>query len=120
MNKYFGMFDDRTDVARKFQMVEDRWKEPMVIHASFPTEDQILFASYDTPSYEGDAFVLLKIDGVLYEVHGSHCSCYGLEDQWDPEETTIEALRMRPRDETLLYCHDQDARDAYWAVIDSM
>ena len=24
----------------------------------------------------------------LFEVHGSHCSCYGFEDQWKPEPTT--------------------------------
>jgi len=56
---------------------------------------EILLASYGTPSYEGYAFVLARKEGKLYEVNGSHCSCYGLEDQWDPEETTIEALRHR-------------------------
>ena len=30
---------------------------------------------------------------VLYEVHGSHCSCYGFEGQWTPEETTLEYLQ---------------------------
>lgn len=55
----------------------------------------VLLASYGTPSYEGYAFVLFERDGKLYEVNGSHCSCYGLEGQWEPEETTIEALRHR-------------------------
>jgi hypothetical protein len=53
----------------------------------------VLLASYGTPSHEGYAFVLFERDGKLYEVHGSHCSCYGLEGQWEPEETTVEALR---------------------------
>lgn len=44
----------------------------------------ILFAWYDTPPYEGYAYVLFEKDGVLYEVQGSHCSCYGLENQWEP------------------------------------
>lgn len=56
---------------------------------------KILLASYGTPSYEGYAFVLFKRDGKLWEVNGSHCSCYGLEDQWKPEETTTAALRHR-------------------------
>jgi len=56
---------------------------------------EILLASYGTPSYEGYAFVLFRRDGKLYEVNGSHCSCYGLEGQWDPEETTVDALRHR-------------------------
>ena len=28
----------------------------------------------------------------LYETHGSHCSCYGFEGQFEPEETTLEYL----------------------------
>lgn len=55
----------------------------------------VLLASYGRPMCSGYAFVLFERDGKLYEVNGSHCSCYGLEDQWDPEETTVEALRHR-------------------------
>jgi hypothetical protein len=55
----------------------------------------VLLASYGTPSYEGYAFVLFERDGKLYEVDGSHCSCYGLEGQWEPEETNVEALLHR-------------------------
>jgi hypothetical protein len=55
----------------------------------------ILFASYGNDNYSGDAFVLFERDGKLFEVNGSHCSCYGLEGQFDAEETTIEALRHR-------------------------
>jgi hypothetical protein len=56
---------------------------------------EVLLASYGTANYSGDAFVLYRKGGKLYEVHGSHCSCYGLEGQWGPEETTIESLRHR-------------------------
>lgn len=55
----------------------------------------VLLASYGTPSYEGYAFVLFERGGKLYEVNGAHCSCYGLEGQWEPEETTVETLRHR-------------------------
>lgn len=55
----------------------------------------VLLASYGTPSYEGYAFVLFERAGKLYEVNASHCSCYGLEGQWEPEETTIDELRHR-------------------------
>ena len=45
---------------------------------------------------DSSSFFLLKDkDGKLYEVHGSHCSCYGFEGQFDLEETTIEALKFR-------------------------
>jgi len=58
-------------------------------------DKNILFASYGTDNYSGDAFVLFEKDGKLYEVNGSHCSCYGLEGQFEPEETTLEAIEMR-------------------------
>jgi len=55
----------------------------------------ILLASYGTPHREGHAFVLFEKDGYLYEVNGTHCSCMGLEEQWLPEKTSIEALMYR-------------------------
>ena len=62
---------------------------------------EILLASYGTPDYEGYAFVLFRRDGKLWEVNASHCSCYGLEGQWQPEETTVDALRRRVKEGTL-------------------
>lgn len=43
---------------------------------------------------DSSAYILLREHktGKYYEVFGSHCSCYGFEDQWEPEETTIEYL----------------------------
>lgn len=55
----------------------------------------VLLAWYGYGSYCGDSFVLFRKDGKLFENHGSHCSCYGLEGQWDPEETTPDALEKR-------------------------
>lgn len=59
---------------------------------------EILLASYTYENYSGDAFVLFRRDGKLYEVNGGHCSCYGLEDQWLPEETSKEELLKRLND----------------------
>lgn len=55
----------------------------------------ILLASYLQEGYEGDAFVLFQKDGKLFEVNGGHCSCYGLEGQWEPKESSVEELRHR-------------------------
>lgn len=54
----------------------------------------ILIASCNSYDYEEDSYFLLlsKIDGKLYENHASHCSCYGFEDQFEPEETNIPYL----------------------------
>lgn len=53
----------------------------------------ILLASYTYGNYEGAAYVLFRKGDQLFEVYGSHCSCYGLEGQWEPEETDIETLK---------------------------
>lgn len=54
----------------------------------------ILIASCNSYEYEEDSYFLLlsKIDGKLYENHASHCSCYGFEEQFEPEETNIPYL----------------------------
>jgi hypothetical protein len=93
---------------------------------NFPSEDSVLFASYGGVYYEGDAIVIYRQDDALYEVHGSHCSCYGLEDQWKPEETTVAALAMRERQTGkteyffFLRDHEGEAQEAYWSLVDSM
>jgi hypothetical protein len=86
IDKYFGGFDDFEDMMESFHV------DPKALGL---TDKNILLACYDTPSYEGYAFVLLKRGKKLYEVHGSHCSCNGLEDQWDEGETSWEALEAR-------------------------
>jgi len=65
---------------------------------------EVIVASYTYEDYYGDAYVLFKRNGKLFEVYGSHCSCYGLSEsdysgnsttQWRPEETTPEAILHR-------------------------
>ena len=69
--------------------------------ANFEINDEVLgdaviiAAVYDNEGYDGTAMVVLRKEGKLYEVHGSHCSCNGLEGQWDLEETSYEALMDR-------------------------
>lgn len=60
----------------------------------------ILFASYTYESYEGEAFLIVEKDNMLYEVNASHCSCYGLENQFDLEETSIQAIEHRLQNST--------------------
>lgn len=70
-------------------------KKSMEYHLKTWEPINILFASYGTGSYEGDAFVLTERDGKLFEVNASHCSCYGLENQFDQEETNLDVLKHR-------------------------
>jgi hypothetical protein len=82
---YYGSFSCIDDIKSNFEISDKELKGC-----------EIIFADYDTPPYEGSAHVIFRKGGKLYEVNGSHCSCYGLEGQWVPEETLVEALMFRP------------------------
>jgi hypothetical protein len=56
-------------------------------------DGQIIHGEIDNEGYEGRAAILFVNDGKLYWAGGSHCSCYGFEGQWDPDETSIKAVR---------------------------
>lgn len=125
MQKYFGSWAKHEDVEPSW--VESKWNGKNYVYPTiegFPTDGEILFASYGGASYEGDAFVLYARDGKLYEASGSHCSCFGLEGQWAPEETTVEALAMRDRPTKERYSyhflsdHDNEAVETYWALVE--
>lgn len=72
-----------------------RLKNDFQIYNGELKDVEIILAYYSYEDYEGQAFVLFRKEGKLYEVNGSHCSCYGLEDQWTPEEVLIPELEHR-------------------------
>lgn len=76
----------------------DEWQSHADVVGAYgdnvPPEDDIVYAGYTYEDYSGAALVVFRRDGKLFEVNDSHCSCYGLED-WDPEETSVEALKKR-------------------------
>lgn len=81
------------------QVYHGYWNNKKDLEKNFEIElsnELILFAAYEIDGYDGRATVIFMQDGKLYEVNGSHCSCFGLENQWDPEETTWEVLLKRP------------------------
>lgn len=78
--KFIGQFDSPQSVFDTFDV-----KDP-------PKGAKILIAAYSYEDYSGCAIVVYEQGQKLYEVHGSHCSCHGLEGQWEPEETTKAAL----------------------------
>lgn len=85
--KYIGIFSDKKSIVEEFALDEEQRKD---------FEDaEVLLAYYSYEDYFGEAFVLYRKNGNLFEVNGSHCSCYGLEYQWDPENVTVEELWHR-------------------------
>ncbi|MCW8908526.1 MAG: hypothetical protein OQL28_14875 [Sedimenticola sp.] len=55
----------------------------------------LLLASYARDALCGEAFVLFRKGGSLYEVNGSHDSSGCMAGQWEPEETLLMALEFR-------------------------
>jgi hypothetical protein len=72
----------------------------------------ILFAYKSVGSYRCDSssYFLLenKYTKELVENFGGHCSCYGFEDQWEPEPVTLEQLNDRITKADLFYTGGYD------------
>lgn len=78
---------------------------------------QILAACYTYENYSGSAIVILQMNGYLYEVHGGHCSCHGLENQWQPEPVFIgELIERATRLATETDWYSGDASE-FWAYV---
>lgn len=108
--KYFNGWEKLEDLHKDFLDYGD-WDKGKRLEG-FPTDEEILFASYATGNYEGDSLVLFKRDGKLYLNEASHCSCYGLEGRWEPTEVVPEqVLRQR------LYEDHGEAACAAWKTL---
>lgn len=82
---YDGEFENWDDVMSSFDVDEKDRFVPDIVYK----------ACYDRDGYDGYAIVAYKKNDKFYLVKGSHCSCYGLEGQWDPEEIETKKLLMR-------------------------
>lgn len=82
----FDGFNDESDLRQQFELVF----HPLEVGI------EIIVAIYQREDYEGRAFVVFRQGEHVYEVNGSHCSCYGLEGQWSAEEVDVKELLRRP------------------------
>ena len=92
---------------------EDEVKKHIV--SSYEADDKevekyeilIAYESVGNWGCDSSSWFLLKekATGNLFETRGSHCSCYGFEDQFEPEETTVEYLQS---DKFYLSCGGYD------------
>ncbi len=72
-------FDDWAEVMKQFSVSE-------------PEPDEVYKAHYDGGGYDGWAEVYYRRGDKYYYVSSGHCSCYGLEGTWDPEEYASKEL----------------------------
>lgn len=84
MERFFGEFASKDDTIEAFRLAP----------SDFDGID-VLVASYDTDGWEGSARVVFRCGDELFEVYASHCSCHGLEDQWNPERVVPAELHER-------------------------
>jgi hypothetical protein len=76
----------------KFETIDDLLSE-FRIQKSALKGFQVLYASYETVDYDGSSIVILRKGRKLFANYASHCSCFGLEGQWDPELTSYQELK---------------------------
>jgi hypothetical protein len=116
MGRYFEDFGSWESVRDSFRdqgsyNYETREYGTNALPSDFPTDEQVLFAAYGGSAYEGHATVIFRdAAGDLKIVDAGHCSCNGLEGQWEPSETTAAALGMRSLNE---YDYDEETRKAF-------
>lgn len=93
MKRIFGRWQDVDGIRTDF----GDYDQPSPV----PADLDVVFAAYGGGSYDGQAVVVFRQGGKLWEVHGSHCSCMGLEHQWKPEEATVESLAKTVTEEVV-------------------
>lgn len=103
MTTYFGQWSTHEDMVKDFSDY-DYVKKEIISPKDMAKPEEVVFASYATPAYEGDAVVIFERGGKLWEVSASHCSCNGLENSWSPGEVTWAALGLRQVADKNGYC----------------
>lgn len=81
MSQYITNFTNNASILEDYDAPEDAL-DGATVHLAW----------YGYGDYCGSSLVIFERNGKLYEVNGSHCSCFGLERQWKPEETSWDAL----------------------------
>jgi hypothetical protein len=89
------VLEDLKDMSE--EEVRDHIGEEYEVNREVVDQYDILIAYESVGSWgcDSSSFFLLKNKetGQLFENHASHCSCYGFEEQFEPEETTVEYLK---------------------------
>lgn len=113
---FLNDFSSVNDVVSEFQYSDYArydWEDGISFEealSQFNSKYKILYADYTYEDYSGDSYVLgydVEKD-MFFEVHGGHCSCYGLEGQWDTEYVDISQLN------TLLNKRDFSEKKGWW------
>ena len=89
-------------------------------YPALPDNLIIFWSRYTYEDYQGDGDVwgYNTEKEMFFNVTGSHCSCYGLEGQWDEEYYTYdEMVAVLERILSVDYVYDQEKRAAQEALL---
>lgn len=95
LGEYSGQTEQfvKDDIATHYGSSNYGEKDPII--ASRLEELEIVVALLESYDYEESSFFIFKEKNSnrYYELYASHCSCYGFENQFDLEETSLDILR---------------------------
>lgn len=83
MDRYQDRFSSWVDVSAEFSGEYNKPEKPTI-----PEPTEVLVAFYGYEDYSGSAYVAYRQGRKFYVVTGGHCSCHGLDGQWNPTEYT--------------------------------
>ena len=116
-DRYFGLFakpDEHMSCAPGIEAIHKYFQcyDIANIH-----DHEILFATYNEGRYHsGHAVVVFERDNILYLVDAKHCSCYGLEGLWKPDEIDWSML-ITLNSLSTCWEFDSDADEALYKLI---
>lgn len=86
----------------------NKWKDVQEAYSmEMKKPEQVLLAYYSYEDYSGSSYVIYREGDKYYFNYGGHCSCHGLEDQWDPTEFNSKEEFVAYMEKTKYY----DAKD---------
>lgn len=86
--------EDAQNTYNQWQESSYNYNTGQYEYQNLPDNILVLFDHYTYEDYSGYGHVICYDTEreSFFEAFGSHCSCYGLEGQWEPEYCTLEEL----------------------------
>ena len=117
-DRYFGLFAKPDEYIKAAPGIEAVNKYYECGESGAVFDHEILFATYEQGSYDGHSVVIFKRNNILYLVDAGHCSCYGLEGLFNPDETDWGML-ITLNATSMCWDFESDARDALYNLLAS-
>jgi hypothetical protein len=115
-DRYFGLFAKPEEYMKCAPGIDAVTKYFGNYECNAVFDHEILFAAYEQAEYDGHSVVLFERNNILYLVEASHCSCYGLEGLFKPEEVDW-GMVITLNSNSFCWSFDPDANSALYNLI---